>query len=519
LGSGQVLSGWDYYLGVGTQDYGVRRNPEGGIVQGQTFTSWSVNGSTGFDLGDTGRLRLTGLYFIEDPEDFYGTDFTQVSGSQLAGSAFIAQPPNPFADQAQTEQTVLSLSYDQSGFLGHALNVTLYWHDEREIQRAADFFDDGDPDTSNVFYFDSDAENQRLGLRTTLNYSLEIGANVLEASYGLDALRQRYYRPVVDPADGDVINYISPEVVLDSVAVLVQPQYRHGAWLFTGGVRHEWFDGEVGSEGFDPSVSNAATPGETPGFDLSLFNLGAVYELTPDVQIYGGFSQGAEVSEFGRAARGASDPSLINLDAAASDQYELGLRGRRGMLDFSLAAFYSESDKAALLQRDPSCAGQPLCPLIPLRIAQEFYGLEATADWVISAAARLGTVLTYQQGERQEPGAAAIPVATDTISPPRATVYFELAPLAKWDNRLQATYFARTNEYGASEEAAGLRDSDEVFLMDFTSSYPLAAGRVSLGIANLLNEKYVNVTNAASGDFFYYLSEGTRATLGYTVKF
>jgi iron complex outermembrane recepter protein len=511
-GVGRAFAGSDYYLGYGLQDYGVRRNPDDGIVPGETFRSSSLNASAGWALGG-GELRFTGLYYVRDPHDAYGTDFTQVSGSRLAGSAFIVQPPNPYAEQAQTKQTVLTLSYDLPSIAGHTLNVSTYWHDEELIQRAADFFE------GEVFYFDSDAENQRLGLRTTLSRDFAIGADALGLVYGLDLLRQRYYRPQVDPQSGAVIGYVSPEVILDSAALFVQPQYRRGAWLITGGVRHERFQGEVGPEGFDPGVPRAATPGETPDFDLTLFNLGVVWDVSARLQLYGGFSQGAEISEFGRAARGAADPSLINLDAAASDQYEIGLRGRRGAVDFSVAAFYSQSDKAASLQADPSCADEPVCPLIPLRLEQEFYGLEGTFDWQMSATTLLGGVLTYQQGERQPPGGAKVAVATDTISPPRATVYVEADFFADWHNRLQATYMAETDEYNETEEASGLRDSESVFLVDVSSSYPVGPGTLTLGVANLFNERYVNATNSASGDFFYYLSEGTRTTLSYELRF
>jgi iron complex outermembrane receptor protein len=511
-GIGQAFGAGDYYLGYGLQEYGVRRNPEDGIVQGETFRSSSINASGGWKVGG-GELRLTGLYYERDPEDAYGTDLTQLSGSRLAGSAFIAQPPNPYEDQAKTRQTVVTLSYDLPMLAGHAINVSTYWHDEELIRRAADFFE------GEVFYFDSDAENQRLGLRTTLSRDFAFGEHKLELVYGADLLRQRYYRPQVDPADGAVIGYVSPEVILDSAALFLQPQYRVGSWLFTGGVRHERFRGEIGPEGYNADLPNVATPGDTPSFDLTLFNLGVVFDLARHLQLYGGFSQGAEISEFGRAARGAADPSLVNLDAATSDQFEIGVRGRQGTVEFSLAAFYSQSDKAAELQSDPSCEGEPLCPLIPLRLEQDFYGLEGTADWQISRSIALGTVLTYQEGERQPPGGAKVAVGTDTISPPRATLYFEAEVLPRWNNRLQATYMAKTNEFDESEEATGLRDAGTIFLVDLSSSYTLGPGTLALGVSNLLNRKYVNATNAASGDFFYYLSEGTRTALSYTLRF
>jgi iron complex outermembrane receptor protein len=511
-GIGQALEDWDYYVGAAYDEYGVRRNPNGGIVPGVTFNDLSGHVTVGRSLGQ-GELRLTALYYEQDPEDTWATDFTQISGVKFADLVLIPTPRNPFESQAKTEQTVLTLGYSGAELLGHQVEISIYYHDETLIQRAADFF------AGEVFYFDSDASNERLGLRSALKRELTFGSGKLEATYGVDLLEQSYYRPVVDPATDAVIGFVSPEVTLDQYAAFIQPHWRSGRWQFTGGVRYERFSGEIGRRGFDPALAAVATPGETPDFDLTLFNVGVIYELTDSLQAYGGFGQGAEISEFGRAARGAVDPRLINLEADASNQYEIGLRGRSGAVSFEAAVFYSDSDKAADLQADPTCAGEPLCPLIPLRLAREIYGAELSVDWQASNAASFGGILTYQKGESREPGAAAIPFGTDTLSPPRATVYAELMPVADWQNRIQVTHFGSTSEYNAEQRAAGFMNTDSYTLVDLTSSYPVGPGRLALGISNLLNEEYVNVTNQASGDFFYYLSEGRRATLSYTMRF
>jgi iron complex outermembrane recepter protein len=511
-GLGQASDEWDYYVGAAYDKYGVRRNPNDGIVPGTTFTDLSGHLSVGRKLGD-GELRLTALYYERDPEDIWATDFTQVSGVKFADLVLIPTPRNPFESQEKTEQTVLTLGYSGAEVLGHEVELAIYYHDETLIQRAADFF------AGEVFYFDSDAQNERLGVRSALSREFKLSDGTLEMVYGVDLLEQMYYRPVVDPAAGSIIGYVSPEVSLDQYAAFIQPRWQFGALQLTGGVRYERFSGEVGSRGFDPSLEDVATPGDTPDFDLTLFNLGAIYDFTSSLQIYAGFSQGAEISEFGRAARGALDPRLINLDADASDQFEIGLRGNSGAISFSAAVFYSQSDKAADLQFDPSCAGEPLCPLIPLRLEREIYGAELSVDWRASATLLLGGDVTYQKGESKEPGATAIPFGTDTLSPPRATAYAELTPLPDWSNRIQVSYFGETNEYNAAQQAAGFRNTDSYTLLDLTSSYPIGPGRLMLGLSNLLNEEYVNVTNQASGDFFYYLSEGRRATLSYSMRF
>lgn len=511
-GVGQAFERWDYYVGAALNEYGVRRDPNGGVVPGTTFDDYSVHASLGRRLG-SGELRLTALYYEQDPQDTYATDFTQVSGVRFADLVLIPTPRNPYEFQEETTQTVLTVSYSGAEVFGHQVELSLYYHDESLIQRSAEYF------AGEVFYFDSDADNERLGLRSALKREFAFASGTLEATYGLDLLEQSYYRPQVDPATDRVIGYVSPQVRLDQYAAFVQPHWRLGRWQVTGGVRYERFSGEVGSRGYDPALNNVATPGETPDFDLTLVNVGVIYDLTDTLQAYGGFSQGAEISEFGRAARGVQDPRLINLEADASNQFEVGLRGRTGEVSFEAAVFYSDSDKAADLQADPSCAGQPLCPLIPLRLAREIYGAEISVEWHASSGVSLGAMLTYQKGEQREPGAPAIAFGSDVLSPPRATFFADFTPLIDWSNRLQVTYFGSTSEYDAEERAMGYMNTDSYTLVDFTSSYPIGPGRIALGVSNLLNEEYVNVTNQASGDFFYYLSEGRRATLSYTIGF
>jgi len=511
-GLGQQFEEWDYYVGAAVNEYGVRRNPNGGVVPGSTFDDLSLHTSIGGKLG-AGELRFTALYYKQDPEDTYVTDFTQVSGVRFADLVLIPTPANPYASQAETEQTVMTLSYSAADVLGHDVELSLYYHDESLIQRSSEYF------AGDVFYFDSDADSERLGFRSALKKTFAVGAGTLEATYGIDLLEQSYYRPQVDPGTGRVIGYVSPEVTLDQYAAFVQPHWRLGRWQLTAGIRYERFSGEVGRRGYDPTLRNVATPGDTPNFDLTLFNIGAIYDLADGIQAYGGFSQGAEISEFGRAARGVIDPRLINLDADASNQFELGLRGRTGDFTFDVAAFYSNSDKAADLQADSRCEGEPLCPLIPLRLAREIYGAEVSVEWQASDALTVGTIATYQKGEQREPGSPAIPFGADVLSPPRATLFAELTPSSDWSNRLQASYFASTSEYNAAERALGYMNTDSYTLVDVMSSYVVGPGRVALGISNLLNEKYVNVTNQASGDFFYYLSEGRRASLSYTMRF
>jgi iron complex outermembrane receptor protein len=125
--------------------------------------------------------------------------------------------------------------------------------------------------------------------------------------------------------------------------------------------------------------------------------------------------------------------------------------------------------------------------------------------------------VTVQEGEFEFPNQDPIPLGSDVVSPLRLTGYVDVEPLTGWRSRLQATYTAASDVYDTAQEAEGFRDSEELFLADLTTTYPVGPGRLGLGVANLFNRRYVNVANSVRGDFFYYLSEGRRATLSYAV--
>lgn len=512
-GAGQAFSGWDYYLGAGFSDGQGARTPDGGFVPARAFDAWSLNGAAGLVLAG-GELRFTGLYYREEKGQQWAADGGQSVGGRLAIVSPVADHPQ--GRQNLLESGVLIATYRHPQVLGHELSVSGFVQDQDYRQR--DNFWDA---TFGDFFFASDSEHGRVGVRSTLVKRAKLGAADLVASYGVDITRNRYYRPTIDPATGGAITgFIAPETILNTRALFAQLELDFGRLRLVGGARQEWYRGKVGNEGFDPGLPNVATPGDFGESDLALFNLGAVYDLTDMLQLYGGFSQGAELSELGRAARGIQDPSLITPEPATSDQYELGLRGRTGRLAFEAAVFRSTSDKAALLQPDPRCAGQPICPLIPLRAPQRFWGIDASAQFAATDRLDLRAVLTWQRGELFEESLGRyIDYSTDTVAPLRITGGAEFRPIEPLRLTLQGTYYGEVDFFSPSEQALGRVNTDAVFLLDASARYALGPGEVYVSAANLLDEEYVNVANQGLGDFFYHRAEGRRVTLGYRARF
>mgnify|MGYP003575555581 CR=1 FL=1 len=510
-GVGQKLDGWDYYVGAAYTDGGGGRTPDGGYVPAREYECVTLNGSLGVDVAG-GELRLTGTWYREDKGQQYSADGTQDIGNFA--------PVGPIADHPQLEEgvmrsTVLALSYGHPDILGHSLSISGYYQDQLYRQRD-NFFD---ASFGNDF-FASDSYHDRLGFRSTLVKKANLGAVEFVGSYGFDYSYNSYFRPGIDPGNGDAIfGYVSPEVIFNTYALFGQVELDFGRLRLVGGARQEWYRGKIGTRGFNPALSDAATPGDLGKSDLALYNLGAVFDVTDAVQLYGGFSQGAEIAQLGRAARGVTDPSLITPEPATSDQFELGIRGKTETLRFELAAFRSTSDKASLLQADPSCTGQTLCPLIPLRARQRFWGFEGSADWDVTSQLNLGAVLTWQRGKIfDEDLGRFIEYSTDIVAPFRLSGSASYRPIEPPPLPRGGTFSAPADYYPPHEEAPGFVNTESVFLMDASVHYRIGKGELFVAASNLLDKEYVAVADQGVG-FFYYQAEGRRVTIGYKARF
>jgi iron complex outermembrane receptor protein len=514
-GLGQKLDRFDFYVGVGYQNYGVGRSPNESRVVGTEFDSLSLNGNAGLELSDSVRLRLVGTWYREDPGQEYN-----VSGADVdAGVEFpevIPVEPNPFRSQARDQLWTLALTLEADDVLGQRFVGQAYGMSQMFRQRAN--FQDangGAPD-----FFSDNRTNSTYGLRGTFQKRFELGTGTeLGIEYGLDWKRDRLIRLLLDPADPDTVTgFIAPEVFLTSTGLFGQAELKVGDLRFTGGLRQEWYRGEIGDELAGQGLAGEGTPGRFAPASLLLANLGAVWSVTDDVQLYASFNQGAELTQLGRAARRATNPSLISPEPALSEQFELGARGTRGAFDFTLAGFYSRSDAASLLQPDPSCAGASFCPLIPLRVPQRVWGMEATANWKASDQFALGGLFTWQRGEIfDEDLDRYIPFGADTVSPTRLTVFADWQPLEALSGRLQATYVAEANFFSAAEQQIGFINTPSNFLVDLSAGWQVGPGEVSFGISNLFDRRY-EYTTLAAGGFTPALAEGRRISIGYRLK-
>lgn len=515
-GAGQKLGNFDYYVGAAYTDGGRVRSATGLPVFSAAYEALDLLGSVGVDLSAGQELRFTGTFHAENVGPQFYPDGLVDPASGLANIVEVA--PHPQVGQGRDRNVTMAISYRHPDLLAHDVSLSVFYQGQ-SIKQRDNFFTAADGND----FFASNRENSRLGFRSALTRSYGLGNARLKTSYGFDFTRNDFFRFNVDAANGEVVNgYVTPAFYLNTFAPFGQVEVGIGKLTVTGGVRHELYRGAIEEEGFNPALPRAATPGAFGNSSLTLWNVGAVFAVTDSIQLYGSFSQGAELTELGRAARGAIDPSQITVEPATSDQYEIGLRGNAGPVRFGLAYYSSRSESSSQIQPDPSCAGETFCPLIPLRVPERFHGFEANATWQAAGNFTLSGVFTLQRGRVfNEDLNRFIAYGTDVSVPLRITGRAQWRPVKPLSLNFQLTHYGASSYFTPTEQAIGFVDTDAVTLGSGSVGYRFGPVELYVAADNLFNNRYISVANQVQGQggFTYMQAPGRRVTLGVSSRF
>lgn len=489
---------FDFHIGGALAYDGLEYDPDGNLALGLDNAVLLTNGSEsiaafdtsiGFDLGEQGRLRFTGTYSDVDVDERYFIEPGAYGGAY--GQLLLDEGTDASFRKAHTA----NLSFEDDRLLGQSVRVELFSSRTKShvIQNFGELVRD-------------EQENEYTGLRSSIRTPLTPLRDGAAVTWGVDAQRNRYYRPVFSLATGETFTYFSPDVTLDSVSGYLQFDLDlTGTTRLSTGARHETYNGEVARTTGPLTIEG----GDIRSFDLTLFNAGVTQALTPAVDLYAAFSQGAEISQLGRAARAVSSADQVDPQPAKSNQYELGVRSMSGRTRLAAAAFYTESDLLSALR----CDG--LAPCVPLREPRQFWGVELSAGAEVTEAWRVDGVASWQDGER-EVGGVTRPIGSRDIPPLLVTTTFGYDPAGIWNGAFQLNYRGSRDPFEGSTDY-GEGPVDAAFLVNLLAGVDTSVGRLHVGVENLLNDEYTSIAAEASNSEYLWLpEEGTRLTFSFT---
>ena len=511
--------------------------------------SIDVTGSVGFKISDLQRIDLLAQFydsrFDGDRGLYLGEDFSAVRGTDPY--AFAVREGLETDQEPATERYLVNLNYQHLDVFGHTAYLQAYargedlsfhpfpylvLNDARELQPGS-------------YYSASEQTTDVVGAKLLLVKEFDR----FEFSYGLDVDRETFdsTQTLFDFATaaetGGLVSRTQavvgryPDIQIDTGAVFLQAEWQASDWLrLNAGIRQQVSNVEVDdfvdkdqqvliAQGFGASAE--AVPGGEKSYNVTLGNVGAIFDLTDDQQAWTNFSQGYEIPDpakyygQGTYTQVGDEYELVEgvtvedspLQGIKTHQVELGWRHAAGGWSNQVAAYYAWSDKAVGFDRDD------LSVVINDEKVRD-YGIEASTAYRFSEHWQIGGTGHFTRSEIEADGSWE---KRDVryASPSKLTAFLG------WGRT--DTHLRLQGQHILDLEDDSGRELEGYTLVDLLGSHRLPVGELSFGIANLLDNDYTTVWGQRAQAFyggyygpdemFDYKGRGRTYSLAYTVQY
>lgn len=498
--------------------------------------SVDVLGSTQIRIDDKQNLDVTAQFynsrFDGDQGVWLGPNLSQINDPEIRDGYSSDRSP-------ETERYMFNLAYQNLDFLGHAAYVQASLRNEESSFHPYPY----SRATPAQSYFGASRQDTRQYLIKGL---LAKDFGDVRLSYGIDLDREDFSanQMIFDNAtsfpSGGLITDEEftvdryPNYRVEGIAAYLQAEWQATERLqLNAGIRQRYarleMEDFVGTQQALEVERGLATgadaiPGGESDYDVTLINVGAIYSLNDDHQIWSNFSQGFEIPDPGKAA-GRGTYSLqggryvltdsLNVDdnpipGLETNQIELGWRTYQPSWDAQVAAYYIWSDKEAVTNRTT------LTIDVEDRKTRD-YGIEGAVTWRADEHWAIGGTGHYVRSEVEDDDGDWEKNVVTAASLPNATAF------VRWQDTLNSVRLQGSKAFDI-DDAAG--DEIEGFTtFDLLAARELPLGRVNVGITNLLNEQYDTVWGQRAQlfygyeDLFDFKGQGRTYTLTYSVDY
>lgn len=482
-----------------------------------------VNGRVSIDLTDTQSLSLAAQYYKDKQDSEYGADYgpDYNSRSNPFPKSYIGKKGLQLPTQPFTERYSFNAQYQNQEVFGQVLNFETYYRTE-----DARFY----PVYSGASTTEARQSQSNIdiaGFRSTLQSDLSALNRNLKLSYGLDYDHEKdnqyydhlavsnmglHYKPTGKTSDA------GPDTTIQSIGAFLQADYELSDRLTVqAGTRYQYIKADtdtystVNKEGL-----STLNPSGSVNDDTVLFNLGTVYKLTDDQQVFANFSQGFSFPDVQRMMRDSFNlTSTADLQPIRVNSYELGwrLNDEQGF-NLGLTGFYNTSDKVTKF------AGG-IASIVDTD--QRIYGSEFTASYPFLEEFKVGGTFGYTRGQFKDKVDNKWKELNATqVSPTKGTVF------AEWNN---------DEGFGTRVQMLAVKGTDKAFkdgspssaeikgytTMDVLTHFPAWKGRVDFGVYNVWNKGYRTVYSQQAVKIFGPVesipAEGRTYGLSYTFNY
>ena len=346
------------------------------IVQGSNnFTEViDISNTLTYLLSDTQKLNFTAQYFSSKQESDYGYDLGSNYSNLSKAPTFSKDYESD--NNPETNRQFFNLDYINEDFFGQTLYSQLSFR--KENFEFSPFLTTSSALAAGRLPFfkattqDTDYLSYKLALNKEFN-------NKLKITYGFDTYKdtftshQTIFNPYVSLASNGLKHESFkkigryPKTVVKSYAGFAQLNYEAIDKLnISTGIRHQHINNKIGDfaqadeqikVAFGSGTSVEKIKGESNSYDVTLFNLGATYNLDNKNKIWANYSEGFELPDPAKYY-GRGNYSLIGnryvlnnanniskLKGIKTDSYEIGYAYTGEKTNFQTSLYYSKSDQ------------------------------------------------------------------------------------------------------------------------------------------------------------------------------
>ncbi|MNZ52473.1 Ferric aerobactin receptor precursor [compost metagenome] len=468
--------------------------------------TYDLQGRFGYELDENKKVSLS----LQDYKDEQDTGYTKDPKNKQEA---VAIKGLNLDDQPYTHNQAVNLNYTDKDFHGQGLQLESYW-------RRADalFF----PDVSRGYagVSDNNSVQNVYGLRAAIDTPLPaIGSATGNLVWGADYDNERstqrgdqYSVKGLDYTKTGTTFELGPDTETTTKAIYGQMSWDIADWTVRGGIRREWIESDVSDSiayGEIVQTGNYATlPGETLKYDATLYNLGAVYHLSDNQDVFVNYSQGFSLPDIQRFLRDVNSSfNIQTLDAQAIkvDSYELGWRGDWDQWQADVTVYENTSDVTQFYD-----ANERVLRLIDQK--ERVRGIENSLTYRATDRWSVGGTYAWAKGETQQNG-KWIDLPATRISPAKTTLFVGYTE-DDYTLRLQGMQLA---SYDAALKDDNGRDIDGYTLVDLLGSVELPVGRLEGGVFNLTDRNYQNLYAQSNAKAPYANAEGRTFSMSYSL--
>jgi iron complex outermembrane receptor protein len=468
--------------------------------------TYDLQGRFGYELDADRKLSLS----LQDYKDQQDTRYTKAPNNRAYAEAIKGLK---LGDQPYTHNQAINLNYTDADFYGQGLQLESYW-------RRADALFFPDLSRGKAGISDNNSVQDVYGLRAAIDTALPaIGSTsgnlVWGADFDNERSRQRGSQYTLDGlsySKTGTTYELGPDIETTTRSLFGQLSWDLGDWTLRGGVRREWIETEVAdSIAYGEIVQTgrrATLPGDTLKYNATLYNLGAVYHLSENQDVFANFSQGfslPDIQRFMRDVNSDFDIQSLNAQAIKVDSYELGWRGSWDQWQADVTLYENTSDVTQFYD-----ANDRVLRLINQK--ERVRGIENSLAYRVTAHWSVGGTYAWAKGETKQNG-KWIDLPATRISPAKTTVFVGYQE-DDYSLRLQGMRLAN---YDAAEKDNNGRKIDGYTLIDLLGSVQLPVGRLEGGMYNLTNRTYQNLFTQANARAPYANAQGRTLSLSYAV--